>query len=71
MLYLLRGRVQRLPDTAMLTQGSQGVCYRYDTEWRAELPDMSPSIIQSGLAVTGSVFYTPRNDDFLAGAPAF
>jgi len=56
MLYLLRGRVQRLPDTAMLTQGSQGVCYRYDTEWRAELPDMSPSFIQSGLAVTGSVF---------------
>ena len=31
-LHAISGRVQRLSDPAMLTQGSQGVCHRNDTE---------------------------------------
>jgi len=49
---LFGGCVQRLPDPAMLTQGSQGVRHCNDTKRREELSNMSPSFIQSGITVT-------------------
>ena len=38
----LPGCFQWLPDPAMLTQGPQGVCYRYDTERRVSTHQKSP-----------------------------
>ena len=40
-LPLLLGCVQRLPDPAMLTQGSQGVRHRNDTKRRVSTLEMS------------------------------
>ena len=45
-LIILSGCVQRLPDPAMLTQGSQGVCHCNDTQRRVSILKMSSVIFE-------------------------
>ena len=46
-------RAQWLSDPAMLTQGSQRVCYCDDSEWRVSTPKKSTHLLMTVVVLNG------------------